>query len=87
MESEMMESPLDQLLDVLAERLTKKLPKDARNVSARLLTVEQAATYIGRTKEAVQHMVSRGKLPTVRTDRRVFIDRNDLDQWIEDNKA
>ena len=67
--------------------MTKKLPKDARNVSARLLTVEQAATYIGRTKEAVQHMVSRGKLPTVRTDRRVFIDRNDLDQWIEDNKA
>ena len=52
----------------------------------RLLTVEQAATYPGRTKEAIQHMVANGKLPTVRSDRRVFVDVLDLDAWIEDNK-
>ena len=52
----------------------------------RLLTVDQAAVYIGRTKEAVQHMISGGKLPTVRPDRRVFVDVLDLDAWIEDNK-
>lgn len=50
------------------------------------MTVEQAASYLGRTKEAVQHMIHAGKLPTVRSDRRVFLDRLDLDQWIGDHK-
>ena len=54
--------------------------QDGGTVRPRLLTVEQAAIYVGRTKEAVQHMVSSGKLPTVRSDRRVFIDVQDLSQ-------
>ena len=83
---------LDVLIDALAERVAEKLRGDIGNgasitvVKARLLTVEQAATYLGRTKEAVQHMVASGKLPTVRSDRRVFVDVVDLDRWIEDNK-
>jgi excisionase family DNA binding protein len=55
-------------------------------VRPRLLKVEQAAVYIGRTKDAIQHMIANGKLPTVRSDRRVFIDMRDLDAWIEENK-
>jgi excisionase family DNA binding protein len=55
-------------------------------VRPRLLTVEQAAVYIGRTKDAVHHMIASSKLPTVRSDRRVFIDMRDLDSWIEENK-
>lgn len=31
-------------------------------------------------------MIHAGKLPTVRSDRRVFLDRFDLDQWIGDHK-
>jgi hypothetical protein len=34
----------------------------------------------------MQHMIACGKLPTVRSDRRVFLDRKDLDQWIEQSK-
>ena len=83
---------LDVLIDALAERVAEKLRGDIGNgasttaVKPRLLTVEQAATYLGRTKEAVQHMVASGKLPTVRSDRRVFVDVVDLDRWIENNK-
>jgi excisionase family DNA binding protein len=81
---------LDQMLDALADRVADRL----RDVSAsagsslrpRLLTVEQAAVYIGRSKEAVQHMVSSGKVPTVRSDRRVFVDVEDLDAWIREHK-
>jgi len=51
-----------------------------------LLTVEQAAAYLGRTKEAVQHLIAERKVPVVRADRRVFLDARDLDQWIEQNK-
>jgi len=82
---------IDALLDSLAERVAAKLGNRPGTIShegiaPRLLTAEQAATYLGRTKEAIQHMISNGKLPTVRSDRRVFIDVRDLDSWIEDNK-
>lgn len=49
------------------------------------MTVEQAATYLGRTKEAVQHMVAARKLPVVRDGRRVFLDIHELDRWIGQN--
>jgi excisionase family DNA binding protein len=81
---------LDQVLDTLADKITQRLREDSLGESAtvrpRLLSVEQAAVYIGRSKEAVQHMVSSGKIPTVRPDRRVFIDVEDLDRWIREHK-
>ena len=76
----------DTLMETLA-RLADRLSQEPFRLCPRLLTVDQAAIYLGRTKEAVQHMVSVGKVPTVRTDRRVFLDRNDLDHWIETSKT
>jgi excisionase family DNA binding protein len=82
---------LEPLIEELAEKVVAKLSKEhptspCSDVQPRLLTVEQAATYIGRTPTAVQHLVSDGQLSTVRSDRRVFIDVRDLDRWIDDNK-
>lgn len=79
---------LNLLADRIAERVRAQLLEDGTGTSIRprLITVDQAATYLGRTKDAVQHLISSGKLPTVRSDRRVFIDVRDLDTWIEDNK-
>jgi hypothetical protein len=37
--------------------------------------------------EAMQHMICAGKIPTVRMDRRVFVDVRDLDRLIENSKA
>lgn len=85
--SETNELTFDRLLEVLAEKLAGKLSQDPSRLYPRLLTVEQAAIYLGRTREAVQHLVGSGKVPTVRADRRVFLDRLDLDKWIEDNKT
>ena len=80
----------DALIDALAERVAAKVAERTQTglvpVKPRLLTVDQAAVYIGRTKEAVQHMISSSKLPSVRSDRRVFVDVLDLDAWIQDNK-
>lgn len=78
------ESLSDFLADKVAGKLEGRMNGSGR--ATRLLTVEQAAAYLGRTKEAVQHMVASGKLPTVRSDRRVFVDVDDLDQWIVENK-
>ena len=80
----------DLLLDGLAERLAARILEhmgEAQCASKRLLTMEQAAEYLGRSKESLQHLVSSGKLPTVRSDRRVFLDVRDLDEWIEANKV
>ena len=77
----------DRLLEILAEKLASKLSQDYNRLSPKLLTIDQAAAYLGRTKEAVQHLVTLGKVSTVRTDRRVFIDRLDLDKWIDESKT
>lgn len=85
---------LSALLDLLAENLAARLQRlpvaqtqpGASVVTPRLLTVEQAASYLGRTKASVQHMVSSGCLPVVKADRRVFLDVRDLDVWIDQNK-
>ena len=77
----------DRLLEALAEKLASKLSQDPSHLYPRLLTVDQAAVYLGRTREAIQHLVASGKVPTVRADRRVFLDRSDLDKWIDDNKT
>lgn len=83
---------IDVLLTDLAKRVAAEVRADLEPngsgtaVRPRLLTVEQAATYLGRSKASVQHMVSDGSLPTVRSDRRVFLDVLDLDRWITQHK-
>lgn len=51
-----------------------------------LLTVKQAAVYLGRSEQSVQHLIFQKELPVVRIGRRVHLDRRDLDTWIEKNK-
>jgi excisionase family DNA binding protein len=79
----------DGLADILAAKVMAKITipqrEGAAAVPPRLLTVEQAATYLGRTVDAVQHMVAARRLPTVRDGRRVFLDIRQLDQWITQN--
>ncbi len=85
--SETKDLTFDGLLELLAERLATRLSQDPSRLYPRLLTIDQAAVYLGRTREAVQHLASSGKVPTVRADRRVFLDRVDLDKWIDENKT
>lgn len=78
---------LEEFADLVAAKLAAQLQNNQTlPCNPRLLTLEQAGTYIGRTKEAVHSLVATGRLPTVRTDRRVFLDVKDLDRWIEEHK-
>lgn len=79
---------LEQFANLVAAKLAAELANDHRSaVNRRLLSVDQAAIYVGRTKEALQFLLAAGKLPTVRSDRRVFLDIRDLDEWIERSKS
>lgn len=82
---------LEFLMSALAKRIADELAAQLNASSLverqqRLLTVEQAATYLGRTEEAMHHLIANRKIPTVRVDRRVFIDIRDLDAVIERHK-
>ena len=81
---------INAVLDDLARRVAVAVSDELGRAGSlrmqRLLTVEQAAKYLGRSKGSVQHMVASGVVPTVRSDRRVFLDVVDLDAWIERHK-
>jgi excisionase family DNA binding protein len=51
-----------------------------------LLNVKQAAVYLGRSEQSVQHLIFEKDLPVVRKGPRVHLHRCDLDAWIEKNK-
>lgn len=63
--------------------------KNSPNVlhqTKRLLNVNEAAVYLGRTPGALRQLIYRGGLPVVKLDRRVQLDIADLDKLIDSNK-
>lgn len=48
-----------------------------------LYTLDEAATYLGRSTWSVRHLIWKGLLPQVRPDRRVQVDVRDMDEFIE----
>ncbi len=79
-----LEAIVDAVADAVASRILSK--EQGNRLQPRLLTVAQAGEYLGRTEDAVKHLLADGTLPKVQSDRRVFLDRHDLDRWIEQNK-
>ena len=53
----------------------------------RLLSVADAARYLGRTEKSIRHLVQRKKLASIRGDGRVMFDLCDLDAWIKQNRS
>ena len=79
------------LLKAVAEEVAAMLrPELARFVTPviqpALLSVKQAAVYLGRSEQSIQHLIFQKELPVVRVGRRVHLDRRDLDAFIEKNK-
>jgi excisionase family DNA binding protein len=75
---------LDLLADAIAARVAARLNKSGE---PRLMSVDEAAAYIGRSPKALRHMIGGGTIPAVRECSRVHLDRADPDQWIELRKA
>jgi excisionase family DNA binding protein len=71
----------DNIADAVVTRLI-----DCGVLVPRLLTLDQAATYLGLTKDALKAKVHLGRVPTVDLDKKLRFDRLDLDRIIEENK-
>jgi len=82
---------LDGIAKAIAEEVTAKLREELATshagVQPVLLTVKQAALYLGRSEASIQHLIFNRELPVVRVGRRVHLHRKDLDNWIEKNKG
>ena len=79
---------MDSFAETVAAKLYERMQKEGREKSPqhRLVSIPEAAKYIGRTAPAVRSLVSTGQLPSVQSDRRIFLDLKDLDAWITAHK-
>ncbi|MBF0518668.1 MAG: helix-turn-helix domain-containing protein [Nitrospirae bacterium] len=57
-----------------------------KNDNIRLLSVQDAAQYLGISKWTLMALYQKGELSYVKFGRRVLLDVNDLDKLIEANK-
>ena len=55
----------------------------SRTVEKRLYSVKEAGKYLGRSPWAIRHLIWSGELPQVRQGRRVFVDIQDLENFVE----
>jgi len=53
----------------------------------RLLSVKEAAYYLGLSTWSIRERIGDGSLPVVRCGRRALLDRQDLDQFIAVRKS
>jgi excisionase family DNA binding protein len=88
------DATLGVLLGAIAEQVAAQVRAElqaqflngAPRVQPALLSVKDAAIYLGRSEQSIQHLIFSHELPVVRVGRRVHLDRRDLDAWIEKNK-
>jgi len=57
------------------------------DIKKRLYSIEEAAIYLGRSIWSVRELIYGGKLPSVKVGKRVHLDINDLNLFIEKNKV
>jgi excisionase family DNA binding protein len=74
-------------LDVLADAIARRVVEIMADRDTRLMTVKQAAEYLGLSQKAVRHKIAEGTIPAVREGSRVRLDRGDLDHWIDLRRA
>ncbi|MBF0517103.1 MAG: helix-turn-helix domain-containing protein [Nitrospirae bacterium] len=66
---------------------TQRINTPSERPKKRLYSIMDAAEYLGRTEWSIREMVWAGKIPCIRDGRRILIDVNDMDKWIERSKT
>ena len=70
----------------LSMALSKRVDRENYQGEKRLFNVPEAAKYLGMTEWGIRGLISDGKIPSVRNGRRVFLDIEDMNRWIEESK-
>lgn len=56
-------------------------------LSKRLFSIKEGAIYLGRSEWAFREMLWAGKMPYVKDGKRILIDINDMNEWIDQSKT
>lgn len=51
----------------------------------RMLTSQEAADYLGVSREQLYQLIRTGKLPFVKPNRKMFFNKERLDEWVSEN--
>jgi excisionase family DNA binding protein len=67
----------------------KKTGKSSLNYALRkrLYSIKDASVYLGRSVWAVREMLWAGKIPYIKDGKRILLDIQDMDTWIQRNKT
>jgi excisionase family DNA binding protein len=61
--------------------------KEFHASSKRLLSIKNSAEYLGRGVYGVRELIWSGQIPIVRNGRKIFLDIQDLDRYINSKKS
>jgi len=69
--------------------MTTKRQGMSNEMGKRLYTLKEGAQYLGRSEWGMRELIWAGKIPVVREEgaRKIFLDLQDLDNFIQKNKA
>lgn len=82
------EDSMDQLKMLPRLLVTVENLEKYYNGTKKYLTTEEAADYLGLNRDSMYHFLKQETIPTYKpSGRRVYISRNDLDEWIMKNPA
>lgn len=76
----------DRLLEMVADKISRRLSQEPSRLYPRLMTISQAAIYLGRSQRSMKQLTSAGGISPIHIKGRIFWDRFDLDRWIEQRK-
>ena len=73
----------------LTERPSQKTQGSGQLARKRLYTLKEGAAYLGRSEWGMRELIWAGAIPIVkpREARKIFLDINDLDRFVEANKS
>lgn len=64
----------------------QRISNPSQKVNKRLYSIPEAGQYLGRTLWSIREMIYAGKIPYIRDGRRMLLDIEDMDSWIENNR-
>jgi excisionase family DNA binding protein len=67
----------------ICERIAPLLRESGGKITPRLLSIKEAAEYLGQSPGTIKNMLRDGRLHCNRSGARVLLDLRELDAWIE----
>jgi len=69
------------------DKKAQRITNPPRVLSKRLYSIKDGSIYLGRSEWALREMLWAGKMPYIKDGKRILIDLQDMNEWIDRNKT